>query len=265
MSAEGKRGVRSCYLPEGTAYQGPVRLSLAAPAFNEAGALRDVVLEWVDYLRRSSVIDEFEIVVCNDGSADATGAILDALARELPEVRPLHFAENQGAAAALTAAIAATRLDWVLLIDADGQFPIANLAAMLAEVRRCRAPAAIGVRAKKDRFFARFGSASSALICNLLHRSSIRDFNSAFKLVWGPLLRAFDFEAKGMNYSTEITSRLLESGVPIVEVAIEHRPRSAGVSHMKMLRGARDRLLFVTYIALRQMLLGSGVLRRPLS
>ena len=165
-----------------------------------------------------------------------------------------------GAAAALTAAIAATRFEWVLLIDSDGQFLIANLPAMLAASRQNRAPAAIGVRVKKDRLFARFGSASSAMVCNLLHRSAIRDFNSAFKLVWGPLLRALDFEAKGMNYSTEIASRLLESGVPIA-----HRPRQAGVSHMKLIRGARDRLLFVTYIALRQMLLGSGVLRRPLS
>jgi dolichol-phosphate mannosyltransferase len=265
MNADSHCGVRSCYLPDAAAYQGPVRLAIAAPAFNEAGALRDLVREWIDYLRRLEVVQEFEIVVCNDGSRDATGAILDDLAREYPQVRPIHFTQNQGAAAALTAAIAATRLDWVLLIDADGQFPIANLATMLAEVRCRRVPAAIGVRAKNDRLLARFGTASSALICNLLHRSSIRDFNSAFKLVWGPLLRALNFEAKGMNYSTEVTSRLLESGVPIVEVAIDHRPRSAGVSKMKLMRGARDRLMFVTYIALRQMLLGSGVLRRPLS
>ncbi len=265
MSADSHCGVRSCYLPDAAAYQGPVRLAIAAPAFNEAGALREVVREWIDYLRQLDSIGEFEIVVCNDGSRDATGAILDELAREYPQVRPIHFPQNQGAAAALTAAIAATRLDWVLLIDADGQFPIANLELMLAEVRRRRVPAAIGVREKKDRLLARFGTASSALICNLLHHSSIRDFNSAFKLVWGPLLRALDFEAKGMNYSTEVTSRLLESGVPIAEVAIDHRPRSVGVSNMKLLRGARDRLLFVTYIALRQMLLESGVLRRPLS
>ena len=265
MSTTSNCGVRSCYLPDAAAYTGSVRLSIAAPAFNEAGALREIVREWIEYLRGLSTIAEFEIVICNDGSRDATGAILDALAAEWPEVRPIHFAENQGAAAALTAAIAATRFEWVLLIDSDGQFPIANLPAMLAASRQNRAPAAIGVRVKKDRLFARFGSASSAMVCNLLHRSAIRDFNSAFKLVWGPLLRALDFEAKGMNYSTEITSRLLESGVPIAEVPIAHRPRQAGVSHMKLIRGARDRLLFVTYIALRQMLLGSGVLRRPLS
>ena len=153
----------------------------------------------------------------------------------------------------------------MLLIDADGQFPITNLAAMLAAVRAQRVPAAIGIRQKKDRRFARFGTASSALVCNLVHRSAIRDFNSAFKLVWGPLLRALDFEARGMNYSTEVTSRLLEAGVPITQLAIEHRPRAAGASNMKLFRGAVDRLLFVTYIALRQALLGTGVLRRPLS
>jgi len=252
-------------LPDRAAYARPVRLSVAAPAFNEAGALRAVIEGWLDYLTHLEGLAEFEIVVCNDGSRDATGAILDTLARERHEVRPLHFAVNQGAAAALTAAIAATRFDWVLLIDADGQFPITNLAAMLAAVRAQRVPAAIGIRQKKDRRFARFGTASSALVCNLVHRSAIRDFNSAFKLVWGPLLRALDFEARGMNYSTEVTSRLLEAGVPITQLAIEHRPRAAGASNMKLFRGAVDRLLFVTYIALRQALLGTGVLRRPLS
>ena len=252
-------------LPDAAAYQQPVRLSVAAPAFNEAGAIRAVVEGWLDYLSHLEGLAEFEIVICDDGSRDGTGALLDALARERREVRPLHFAVNQGAAAALTTAIAATRFDWILLIDSDGQFPIENLAPMLAAVRAQRVPAAIGIRQKNDRRLARFGTASSAFVCNLAHRSAIRDFNSAFKLVWGPLLRALDFEAKGMNYSTEVTSRLLEAGVPIAQLAIVHRPRMAGTSNMKLFRGAMDRLLFVAYIALRQALLATGVLRRPLS
>ena len=252
-------------LPDPGAYSRPVRLSIAAPAYNEADALRGVMEGWLDYLRTLDSVAEFEIVVCNDGSRDSTGAILNELARTHREVRPLHFPVNQGAAAALTAAIAATRFEWVLLIDADGQFPISNLAAMLAAVRQQRVPAAIGIRQKKDRLVAQFGTASSAFVCKLIHRSAIRDFNSAFKLVWGPLLRSLDFEARGMNYSTEVTSRLLEARVPIAQLAIEHRPRVAGTSNMRLVRGAVDRFLFVSYIAVRQVLLGSGVLRRPLS
>jgi hypothetical protein len=66
-----------------------------------------------------------------------------------------------------------------------------------------------------------------------------------------------------MNYSTEVTSRLLERGIVPVEVAIEHRPRATGTSSMKLVRGAIHRFLFVTYIALRQLLLKLGILMRP--
>jgi dolichol-phosphate mannosyltransferase len=253
------------YLPKLDAFSGPIRLSVAAPAFNEGEGVRLVVESWHRYLTAQRNIQKFEIVVCNDGSGDATGTILDQLASEYPEIRPIHFEQNQGAAVALTAAIAATTLDWVLLTDSDGQFPIDNASKMLEELRRLHVPAAIGIRKKRDRLFARFGTSSSSLICNLLHGSSIRDFNSAFKLVWGPLLRSLNFEVKGMNYSTEVTSRLLECGVPIAEVDIEHRQRMSGTSHMRMLRGTVHRLLFVAHLGMRQLLFKTDVLRRPLS
>ena len=242
----------------------PLRLSVAAPAYNEADGIEAVLANWHDFLSTQQYLAEFEIVVCDDGSSDATGDILDRLTLSYPQLRPLHFAKNQGAAAALNAAIAATKGDWVLLIDSDGQFRIETLPDMLDALRRSGALAAIGIRQKKDSAFAQFGSRASGAVCNLLHGSRMQDFNSAFKLVWGPTLRGLGLEAKGMNYSTEATSRLLERGIVPVEVAIEHRPRATGASHMKLLRGALHRFLFVCYIALRQLLLKLGILSRPL-
>jgi glycosyltransferase involved in cell wall biosynthesis len=240
----------------------PIRLSVAAPAYNEAQGIEMVVAEWHSFLAAQKDVAEFEIVICNDGSKDRTGDILDRLTLPFPQLRPVHFARNQGAAAALNAAIAATRHDWVLLLDSDGQFPIANLPAMMAALRH-GGRAAIGIRQKKDVAFAQFGSWASGVVCNLVHGTRLADFNSAFKLVWGPTLRGLGLEAKGMNYSTEVTSRLLECGIVPVEVKIEHRPRTTGVSSMKLIRGAVDRLLFVIYIALRQLLLALGILIRP--
>lgn len=241
----------------------PIRLSVAAPAYNEAEGIEAVVAEWHGYLSSLAELESFEIVICNDGSRDRTGETLDRLTLSVPELHPLHFAQNQGAAAALNAAIAATKGDWVLLIDSDGQFPIQNLPDMMAALRKSGGRAAIGIRQKKDVAFAQFGSWASGQICNLAHGSRMRDFNSAFKLVWGPSLRNLGLEAKGMNYSTEVTSRLLERGIVPVEVSIEHRPRVTGVSSMKLVRGAIHRFLFVSYIALRQLLLGLGILSRP--
>ena len=241
----------------------PIRLSVAAPAYNEAEGIEAVITEWHRFLSGLPELESFEIVICNDGSRDKTGDILDRLTLSFPGLRPLHFAQNQGAAAALNAAIAATTGDWVLLIDSDGQFPIQNLPDMIAALRKTGGRAAIGIRQKKDAAFAQFGSWASGLVCNLVHGSRVRDFNSAFKLVWGPTLRNLGLEAKGMNYSTEVTSRLLERGIVLVEVTIEHRPRVTGASSMKLVRGATHRFLFVCYIALRQLLLGLGILSRP--
>jgi dolichol-phosphate mannosyltransferase len=241
----------------------PLRLSVAAPAYNEAEGIEAVIAEWHGFLSAAPEVAEFEIVICNDGATDRTGYILDRLTLRYPQLVPVHFQKNQGAAAALTAAIAATKGDWVLLMDSDGQFPVQALPDMLAALRHSGSRAAIGIRQKKDVPFARFGSWASGSICNLVHGTRLADFNSAFKLVWGPTLRDLGLEAKGMNYSTEVTSRLLERGIVPVEVAIEHRPRVTGVSSMKLVRGALHRFLFVTYIALRQLLLKLGILMRP--
>ena len=240
----------------------PIKLSVAAPAYNEAEGIAAVVMDWYGFLAAQHLAD-FEIVICNDGSKDETGAILDRLALAYPRLKPVHFSANQGAAAALNAAIAATKNDWVLLLDSDGQFPIQNLPDMTAALRQSGGLAAIGIRQKKDVAFARFGSWASGVLCNWAHGSRLKDFNSAFKLESGPVLRGLGLEAKGMNYSTEVTSRLLECGIVPVEVTITHRPRTTGVSSMKLMRGARDRFAFVLYIMLRQALLALGILTRP--
>jgi glycosyltransferase involved in cell wall biosynthesis len=241
----------------------PISLSIAAPAYNEAEGIETIILQWYEFLKKQPSITQFEIIICNDGSSDQTGLILDRVSTTHPEIIPLHFTSNQGAAAALATAIQKTRFDWVLLMDSDGQFPIEDFPKLLEQLTKNQAQAAIGTRQKKDTFFARFGTKMSAAICNLVHGSRVKDFNSAFKLVYGPLLRSLTLEAKGMNYSTEITSRLLERGVLIIDVDINHRPRKMGTSSMKLVRGSIHRALFVFYISLRQLLLKCGVLRQP--
>jgi len=238
-------------------------VSIAAPAYNEAEIIDGIVETWITHLKSLAWVERFEIVICNDGSPDDTGRRLDRLAAIHPEVRPVHFQVNQGAAVALARAIEATSCDWVFLIDSDGQFPIENLTPMMEEIERRGAKAAIGVRhSKQNSMFARLGSQASAAVCNLFYGTKYRDFNCALKLVDGPVLRGIPLEARGLNYSTEISSRLIERQAAPIEVDIEHRPRVGGKSSLKVFKGARDRFLFVMYIGFRQLLLRWGILRR---
>lgn len=249
-------------IPAGKSMMTIRSLSIAAPAYNEGEGIVPVVEHWLDFLSKRDDLQRSEIVICNDGSRDDTAEKLKAIAKGHPELVVISHRVNQGAGAALATAISSTTADWVLLIDSDGQFAVENFDPLLAAVQRSGAPAAIGVRVKKlDGMFARFGSWSSGFLCNWFHGTRYRDFNSACKLVKGDLLRSLRLDCKGLNYSTDVTSKLIERGVQIAEVEISHLPRAAGSSSLRKFRGARDRFLFVLYIGFRQFLLRMRILQ----
>ncbi|MBO3747536.1 glycosyltransferase [Streptosporangiaceae bacterium NEAU-GS5] len=249
-------------LPEIRNAPDTVGISVAAPAYNEAANIAAAVAEWQHYLEAHPSVGTWEIVVCDDGSTDGTRAILAGLHETCPGLVVVGFDRNRGAGAAIAAAIACTRLDWVVLLDSDGQFPIANLDRFIGRILAGDGLAFSGARIRKaDGLPQRWGSAASSAVSNLLHGTRYRDFNSIFKVVYGPLFRALPLESGGMNCSTEITARVAELGHTWVEVPIEHRERGGGQRGWRFWRGARDRALFVAYLGYRCWLLRRGVLR----
>lgn len=250
--------------PVDSAGGGRIALSVAAPAFNEAAVIADVVREWCDYLDAHPAVGDWEVVVCDDGSTDGTGAALAALRRTRPGLVVVTHPVNRGAGAAIATAVGHTTLEWVALLDSDGQFPIGNLDAFVRAALDGGGMAFTGVRTHKvDDAAHRWGSTASTAVSNLLHRTRFRDFNSVFKVVHGPLFRALELETLGMSASTEITARVLEHGHAWVEIPVEHRARTGGRRTWRFLGAARDRALVVGYLGLRSLLLRRGVLRAP--
>jgi hypothetical protein len=72
------------------------------------------------------------IVVCDDGSADRTAAIVEGFGERVTLIRQ----PNRGPAAARNAAVAAADTDWVVNLDADDVLLPANLAARAALLAR---------------------------------------------------------------------------------------------------------------------------------
>jgi glycosyltransferase involved in cell wall biosynthesis len=101
-------------------------VSVIIPAYNAAATLQ-ATLESVaaqDYTN-------FEVVVVNDGSKDATGDIADKFAASDSRFRILHKT-NGGVAAARNLAIAETRGDFIATLDADDLWRADKLSAQVA-------------------------------------------------------------------------------------------------------------------------------------
>ena len=137
-------------------------LSYFFPAHNEAANLTGLVEEALATL--PGLAEQFEIVIVDDGSKDATPALADELAAAHPAVRAVHHPTNLGYGAALRSGFAAARFDHLAYTDGDRQFKVADLGRLIERLeagtprRGRRATASIA----RIRWFARSTRACTA-------------------------------------------------------------------------------------------------------
>jgi glycosyltransferase involved in cell wall biosynthesis len=240
----------------------PVHLSAVAPCFDEADGIEAVVRAWDALLERQPY--RSEIVLCDDGSCDATPAILARLQAELPRLVVVTLAQNGGYGRALSAAIAASRGDVIVTLDSDGQFDLADgleLARRLEEggfdcvtgYRRRKADSALRVAA--DRGLNR--------LVRSLFAVDLEDTNCALKAVRGDRLRALRIEARGYPTPTEVVLRLAAAGARIDEAPVDHHPRAAGQSKLHPLHTAWAMARFLLYLRARLRLYHDRIIVEP--
>src|SRR5512135_3336797 len=95
-------------------YRPPTRLrslSVVMPAHNEAENIRPAILEGLE--AAAAVAERFEVVVVDDGSTDATAAIVESMAAVYGDsVRLIRNEHNLGYGPTVRRAWAAARMEW---------------------------------------------------------------------------------------------------------------------------------------------------------
>ena len=142
-------------------------ISVIMPAYNEAGSLRQVVLDVDTVLRDWS----HEIVIVDDGSTDSTWQEIQKLRADRSDIRGVRLTRNFGHQAALVAGLKAATGAAVIMMDADGQHPAELLPAFVRQWQ-AGSPIVQAVRTTSDagwgkrltsRVFYRFWSALSGV------------------------------------------------------------------------------------------------------
>ncbi|MEZ5774959.1 MAG: glycosyltransferase family 2 protein [Hyphomicrobiaceae bacterium] len=105
-----------------------MRISVVIPAFNEAGNIGRLVEETY----RAVPADMLgEVIVVDDGSADATPAEIEALIGRLKGLRLLRHDRTSGQSTGLRTGIAAARFPVIATMDGDGQNDPADIPALV--------------------------------------------------------------------------------------------------------------------------------------
>jgi polyisoprenyl-phosphate glycosyltransferase len=110
------------------------RLSLVIPVYNEEKTLPELHRRLALLTALPGVGEAWEVVFVDDGSKDASHAVLAELAQAEPRYRIIRFSRNFGHQAAITAGLDRADGDAVAVLDADLQDPPEVLQEMLEKV-----------------------------------------------------------------------------------------------------------------------------------
>ena len=207
----------------------PYSLSVFFPAYNDAPSLPNLISKTFAVLTRH--VADFEVIVVNDGSADATGLVLESLVAEFgPRLRVITHPENRGYGAALRTGFAASTNEFVFYTDGDGQYDVADLPALLHAIT----PEVGLVNGYKilrhDPWHRKVICAVYNQFARFLFRVRLRDIDCDFRLIRRSLLTREPLRSSSGTICVELVTMLERSGMKVVELPVSHLAREHGRS-----------------------------------
>jgi dolichyl-phosphate beta-glucosyltransferase len=209
-------------------------ISVVVPAYNEERRLERMLLEALVYFRQRGTVPE--ILVVDDGSRDHTSGVVGRLARAWPELRLIRLAQNHGKGYAVRTGVVNAVGSSVLLADADGATPIAEL-ERLEEALHQGNDVAIGSRAIADagvqierRWYRHVMGRTFHRLVETLTVKGVRDTQCGFKLFRGVV--AHDLFSRmrmsGFSFDVEVLLMAQRRGYRIAEIPVNwiHQPGS---------------------------------------
>lgn len=206
--------------------------SVVVPAYNEEDRLEPTVREAAEYFRARRVAAE--IIVVDDGSRDATSALVQRLSAEYDEVRLIRLARNRGKGHAVRSGVVNAEGRYVLFADADGSTPMAEIERLDAAIQAgadvaigSREVGGDGVRVRARLYRRLIGRAFHTLVAALTVRG-IRDTQCGFKLLRADVAQELfsRMRMEGFSFDVELLMMAQRRGHCIAEVPVNWTHRS---------------------------------------
>lgn len=210
-------------------------LSVFFPAYNDAPSLPGLIEKTFAVL--SGIIEDFEVIVINDGSYDDTAEVLAELEKEYaPRLRVITHPENLGYGAALRSGFQAARKELVFYTDGDGQYDVGELPKLLDSMQSGDG-LVNGYKLNRNDPWHRIwiGKCYNGF-ARKLFRIRIRDVDCDFRLIRRSLLDEIHLTSTSGTICVELVRKLEMSPYRIVEVGVNHYPRLHGRSQFFRVR-----------------------------
>ncbi|MHC4501126.1 MAG: glycosyltransferase family 2 protein [Planctomycetota bacterium] len=200
-------------------------MSVVVPVLNE----QDNITPLCDQITQALADKhDYEIVFVDDGSSDNSFGILTQLQKADPRVRVIRFRKNFGQTAAMSAGFAHARGQIILAIDADLQNDPADIPRMIAKLNEGFDVVSGWRKERHDNTITRLLPSKIAnwLIAKITG-VELHDFGCTLKAYRREVLAETKLYGEMHRFIPALASW---SGASIAEMAVNHRPRTAGAA-----------------------------------
>lgn len=203
-----------------------MKLSLVIPIYNEASHLKDFLTS-IDNLELPVAK---ELVFVDDCSSDGSRAILQQFPFRSQHTIVLQEA-NAGKGAALIKGFAHATGDFIGVQDADFEYEMKDLPALLEPLLQGRADVVYGSRFKKSgeqvhRTFHYLVNRFLTVLSNLCTGLYLTDMETCYKLFRRDIIKNLRLESQRFGFEPEITAKVARLKVRIFELPISYYPRN---------------------------------------
>jgi glycosyltransferase involved in cell wall biosynthesis len=203
-------------------------LSVFFPAYNDSGTIASMVIRAVQ--AASALTPDYEVIVVDDGSTDATANIADELARTYPRVRVVHHPKNRGYGGALQTGFRSATKELIFYTDGDAQYDPSELSVLWAAMSS-DADLVNGYKISRSDPLHRIiiGRLYHHLV-SLLFSLKVRDVDCDFRLMRRSMFDRIELEKTSGVICLEMMKKIQDAGFRIVEVPVHHYHRAFGKS-----------------------------------
>ena len=218
-------------------------ISVFFPCYNDSASIGDLVREAERQLE--TLTSDYEIIVVNDGSTDASADVLQRLAAEIPRLKVVTHERNQGYGGALRSGFAAATKELVFYTDGDGQYDVREL-PVLVMLMTDDTDFVNGIKMKRQdpAYRVHIGNLHQFLM-RWIFWLPIRDVDCDFRLIRRRILDRIELRSTSGSICVELVKHAQRAGAEFREVSVHHYARKFGESQF-----FRPGRIFGTYLHL---------------
>lgn len=198
------------------------------PCYNDALSIGKMVRDVQGALKTR--VDDFEVIVVNDGSADDSLEVLKRLATEIPELRIVHHETNKGYGGALQSGFAASTKQWVFYTDGDAQYDASEVALCIDAVTPTTDVVQGWKIGRGDSWYRKVIGRTYHHTVKRLFSLHVRDTDCDFRLINRNILDKVQLTSTSGVICVEMMHSFEKVGARFVEVPVHHYFRPHGKS-----------------------------------